>query len=308
MKKPVLVVMAAGMGTRFGGPKQIEPMGKHGELLIDYSIYDAKKAGFEKVIFVVERFLEQDIKDTIGARLEGIMEVEYVRQNLPDTPKGFVTPIERIRPWGTAHAVLAARKLVDGPFAVINSDDYYGPNAFKVMYDFLSNVSEEAEPYQYAMVGYQLGNTVTENGTVSRGVCEVDGNGCLTKVTECRGIEKDGSNARYSEDEGKTWITLPGDATVSMNLWGFTPSFMVEAWARFPDVIIDALLNDPLDREYCLPDVVMQLLDEGKAQVKVLHTPDQWYGVTYKEDKPAVAEAIAKLVADGAYPEDLWQK
>ncbi|MBR4098404.1 MAG: nucleotidyltransferase [Clostridium sp.] len=306
MNKPVLVVMAAGMGSRYGGPKQIDPVGANGELIIDYSIYDAHKAGFETVVFIIERRMEADFREAIGDRLSKFIDVKYVYQKITDTPKGYITPIERIRPWGTCHAVLAARNLVDTPFAVINADDYYGPEAFKTIYDYLSQHPDQDGCYEYAMVGYQLGNTVTENGTVARGVCETDQDGYLTKVTERTKIEKDGDNARYTEDGGKTWTALPGDTVVSMNLWGFNPSFFTEAWNRFTPFLQDALVYDPLDREYYLPSVVSQLIDEGKARVKVLQSKDKWYGVTYKADKPLVVEAIAKLVQDGTYPSKLW--
>jgi len=305
MKKPVLVVMAAGMGSRYGGLKQIDPVGSHGQMILDYSIYDAKRAGFETAIFVIKRELEETFRAAVGSRLDGAVEVKYVFQTLDDLPAGHTVPQGRVKPWGTSHAVLAARHVVDGPFAVINADDYYGPEGFRKIYDYLSTHPDGAR-YEYAMVGYLLGNTVTEHGSVARGICEEDGEQFLKKVTERTHIEKDGEDARFTEDGGATWTSLPGSTVASMNLWGFTRSFLDEAWARFPAFLDAAARKDPLKGEYYLPAVVTPLIEEGKARVKVLRSADKWYGVTYKEDKAAVVEAIARMTAAGLYPDDLW--
>ena len=306
MNKPVLVVMAAGMGSRYGGLKQLDPVGNHGQLIIDYSIYDARRAGFETVVFVIKHEIEDAFKAAIGDRLSRVMDVKYAYQDLTDLPEGYAVPEGRVKPWGTAHAILAARKVIDGPFAVINADDCYGPQGFKAIYDYLSAHPDREGCYEYAMVGYLVGNTVTENGYVARGVCEEDEDGYLLKVTERTHIAKDGENARYTEDEGKTWVELPGDTIVSMNLWGFTKSFLTEAEARFPAFLDRALAENPLKGEYFLPSVVTQLLEEDKARVKVLRSHDKWYGVTYKEDKPMVVSALAEKTAQGLYPDDLW--
>ena len=306
MNKPVLVVMAAGMGSRYGGLKQVDPVGNHGQLIIDYSIYDALRAGFETVVFVIKHEIEETFKAAIGDRLSKVIDVKYAYQELTDLPEGVAVPEGRIKPWGTCHAILAARKVVDGPFAVVNSDDYYGPEAFKAIYDYLSAHPDRPGCYEFAMVGYLLGNTVTENGHVARGVCEEDENGFLKTVTERTHIEKDGDNARFTEDGGETWAALPGNAIVSMNLWGLTDSFFAEAWERFPAFLEHALAEDPLKGEYYLPSVISQLIGEGKARVKVLRSTDKWHGVTYQADKPVVVAAIAEKTASGLYPDDLW--
>ena len=306
MKKPVLVVMAAGMGSRYGGLKQLDPMGGHGQLIIDYSIYDAKRAGFETVVFVIKKANEADFKAGVGHRLSRVMEVQYAYQELEDLPDGYTVPEGRTKPWGTGHAVLAARKVVEGPFAVINADDYYGPQAFQEIYDYLSAHPDTEGTYEYAMVGYLLGNTVTEHGHVARGVCAEDKDHFLNKVVERTHIEKVGEDARYTEDGGATWTALPGDTIVSLNLWGFTESFLREAEARFPVFLDRAMESDPLKGEYFLPSIVDQLLTEGKARVKVLRSRDRWYGVTYQEDKPVVVAAIRAMTERGLYPEDLW--
>ena len=306
MNKPVLVVMAAGMGSRYGGLKQLDPVGNHGQLIIDYSICDARRAGFETVVFVIKRELEREFRSALGDRLSRAMEVKYAFQELSDLPAGYAVPEGRVKPWGTCHAVLAAREALDGPFAVVNSDDYYGPEGFRKIYDYLSAHPDRPGCYEFAMVGYRLGNTVTEHGSVARGVCQEDGEGYLTQVTEHTRIEKDGADARFTEDGGATWGRLSGDTIVSMNLWGFTRSFLDEAQARFPAFLDRTLAENPMKGEYFLPGVVTQLLEEGKARVKVLRSADKWYGVTYREDKPAVVEAIADMTARGLYPDNLW--
>ncbi len=306
MNKPVLVVMAAGMGSRYGGLKQIDPVGNHGQLIIDYAIYDAHRAGFETVVFVIKHEIEDTFKAAIGDRLSRVIDVKYAYQELDDLPAGYAVPQGRIKPWGTAHAILAARKVVDGPFAVVNADDCYGPEGFKAIYDYLENHPDQPGCYEYAMVGYRLGNTVTENGHVARGVCQESEDGFLLRVTEHTHIEKDGADARFTEDGGQTWTPISGGTIVSMNLWGFTRSFLTEAEARFPAFLDRALREDPLKGEYYLPSVVTQLLEEGKARVKVLRSHDKWYGVTYQADKPVVVAAIAEKTAQGLYPDKLW--
>ena len=305
MNKPVLVVMAAGMGSRYGGMKQIDPVGPGGQVIMDYSIYDARRAGFETVIFVIKHEIEDAFRAAIGDRLSRVMDVKYAFQQLDELPQGFSVPEGRVKPWGTCHAVLAARKLIDGPFAVINADDYYGPEAFRVMYDYLSTHTD-GDVYDYCMVSYLLKNTVSENGSVARGVCRADKSGKLADVTERTRIEPFEGGIHYTEDGGETWVTLPGDTPVSMNLWGFGASFLQEAERRFSAWLQENLTKNPLKCEYYLPLVVSSLIDEGRAEVQLLQSTDKWYGVTYKEDKPAVVAAIARKVADGLYPADLW--
>ena len=307
MNKPVLVVMAAGMGSRYGGLKQLEPVGPHGELIIDYSIYDARRAGFETVIFVIKRELEADFRATIGDRLSAHMEVRYAFQELSDLPEGYAVPEGRVKPWGTAQATLAARSLVDGPLAVINADDYYGPEGFRAIYDYLSAHPDQAF-YEYAMVGYLLKNTVTEHGHVARGVCSVDESGYLTDIVERVRIEREGDHARYTEDEGETWSHLDGETPVSMNLWGFSGSFLPETWKRFPAFLENARAQNPEKAEYFLPSVVSELIAERKARVKVLTSNDKWYGVTYQADRPTVVAALQAMTDRGLYPKPLWEE
>ena len=303
--KPVLVIMAAGMGSRYGGLKQLDPVGNHGQLIIDYSIFDARRAGFETVVFVIKPEIEADFKAAIGDRISRVMDVKYAYQLKEDLPEGYSVPAGRTKPWGTAHAALAARNIVDGPFAVINADDYYGPEAYQEIYNYLST-HQDGDMYEYVMVGYLLKNTVTENGTVARGVCEETADHFLTQVTERTKIEK-GEPPRYTEDDGATWTDLSADTIVSMNMWGFTRSFLDEALARFPAFLDKTLAENPEKGEYFLPTVVSQLIDEGKARVKVLRSEDKWYGVTYREDKPTVTAAIADKTAAGLYPDRLWE-
>ena len=306
MKKPVLIIMAAGMGSRYGGLKQLDPVGSHGQLIIDYSIYDARRAGFETVVFVIKPEIEEDFKRCIGDRVSKAMDVHYVYQLKEDLPEGYSVPDVRQKPWGTAHAALAARNVVDGPFAVINADDYYGPEAYQEIYNYLA-AHEDGALYEYVMVGYLLKNTVTENGTVARGVCEETADHFLTRVTERTKIEK-GDPPRFTEDDGQTWTELSGDTIVSMNIWGFTRSFLDEAWKRFPAFLDQALAENPAKAEYFLPTVVSQLIGEGRARVKVLRSEDKWYGVTYREDKPTVVNAIAGKTKAGLYPDRLWEE
>jgi dTDP-glucose pyrophosphorylase len=306
MKKPVLVIMAAGMGSRFGGLKQIAPMDEQGHIIMDFSIFDAKRAGFEKVVFIIKEENEADFREAIGNRIENEIEVAYVYQDLNNIPEGFAVPEGRVKPWGTAHAVLSAMRVVDGPFAVINADDYYGRDAFQKIYDYLST-HEDDDKYRYAMVGYELGNTLTENGHVSRGVCSVDENGYLEKVVERTHIEKRGDGAAFTEDGGETWTDVSVKSTVSMNMWGFTASFMQEIQNGFKAFLTEGLASNPMKCEYYLPTVVSNLLDANKATVAVLTSKDKWYGVTYKEDKPVVVNAIKNMKETGLYPEKLWR-
>ena len=306
MSKPVLIIMAAGMGSRYGGLKQLDPVGNNDQVILDYSIYDAMRAGFETVVFVIKPEIEADFKEAIGDRVSKVMDVKYAFQRKDDLPAGYSVPPERTKPWGTAQAALAARHVVDGPFAVINADDYYGPEAFREIYDYLS-AHPDGGVYEYAMVGYLLKNTVTENGTVARGVCEETADHFLARVTERTRIAK-GDPPRYTEDGGETWTELPADTIVSMNMWGFNRSFLDEAWARFSTFLDKALAENPVKAEYFLPTVVSWLVDEGKARVKVLRSEDKWYGVTYREDKPAVVQAIRAKTASGLYPERLWEE
>lgn len=305
MDKPVLVIMAAGMGSRYGGLKQIDPVDEQGNKIIDFSIYDAIRAGFKKVIFVIKRENEQDFRSCIGDVVKGHIEVEYAFQELSDIPAGQSIPEGRVKPWGTAHAVLSARKLIDGPFAVINADDFYGREAFRVIYDHLSTTNDD-DKYRYAMVGYALKNTLTENGYVSRGICTTDDNGYLTDIVERTHIEKRDDGAVYTEDEGKTYTDISPDSIVSMNMWGFSRSFIDEAEKNFERFFADTVPGNPLKAECYLPGVVDVLLRAGKASVKVLESKDRWFGVTYKEDKPFVTESIRALKDKGEYPEKLW--
>lgn len=303
MNKPVLVIMAAGMGSRYGGMKQIDPVDEQGHIIMDFSIYDAKEAGFEKVVFIIKEENLEDFKQVIGNRVAEKMEVAYVFQKLDNLPDGFEVPEGRVKPWGTGHAVLSAIDVIDGPFAVINADDYYGRQAFKEIYDFLSS-HEDDDKYRYTMVGYVLENTLTENGHVARGVCVTDENGYLTGINERTHIEKRDGGAAYTEDDGKTWVNLPMDAVVSMNMWGFSRSLLDELKAEFPGFLKENIPVNPLKCEYFLPTVVNNLIDQDRATVTVLKSLDRWFGVTYKEDKPVVVAAIRKMEEDGKYPKE----
>ena len=302
MKKPVLVIMAAGMGSRYGGLKQIDPVGRNGEIILDYSLFDAKRAGFEKAIIVIKRENEALFREVIGDRASRQMEIQYAYQEMDDLPEGFSIPEGRKKPWGTGHAVLAARKLVDAPFCAINADDFYGAGAFRALYDFLAEPMAESEN---AMVGYRMRNTVTENGYVARGVCET-ANGFLTSITERTHIEKRGDHAAYTTD-GETYIDLPGDTLVSMNFWGFRKRMMRAFDERFEDFVREILPKNPLKAEYFLPWVADKEMHAGLARVQVLPCEETWYGVTYREDLPRVQAAVADMKAKGVYPKKLWE-
>ena len=308
MNKPVLVVMAAGMGSRFGGLKQLEPIDDNGHVILDYSVYDAHRAGFETVIFVIKQEHEELFREKIGDRMSKVMEVKYAFQRSDDLPEGYSVPEGRVKPWGTAQAVLAVRDLVDGPFAVVNADDYYGPEGYEEIYNYLLHHPDTPVMYEYAMVGYLLKNTVTENGSVARGICTETADGYLHSVVERTKIVKGELNPRFTEDDGETWHDLSCDDIVSMNLWGFQKSYLEEAWAGFPAFLDKAIAENPLKGEYYLPAVVSSLLSRHKARVKVLRSNDRWYGVTYKADKPGVMEALKDLREKGLYPENLWEE
>lgn len=303
MSEPALVIMAAGMGSRYGGLKQMDPMDEQGHLIIDFSIYDAIRAGFKKIVFIIKEENQAIFREKIGDRIGREADVSYAFQKLDDIPEDFQIPEGRVKPWGTGHAVLAARKILNGPFAVINSDDYYGSQAFKLIYDYLT-CHKDDEFYRFAMVGYHVANTVTENGYVSRGVCTTDREGFLTSITERTRIEKRPEGIAFTEDDGQTWNHLEDDTPVSMNMWGFSESFLGELEKRFPAFLEKGLKENPLKCEYFLPFVVDELLEEKKATVKVLKTPDKWYGVTYKEDKETVVAAFDRMKKEGLYPEN----
>ncbi len=306
MQKPVLVIMAAGMGSRYGGLKQIDPVDADGHIIMDFSIFDAKRAGFEKVVFIIKKAIEKEFKEGIGNRISEYMDVDYVYQELDTLPEGFEVPEGREKPFGTGHAILSCKDVVKGPFAVINADDYYGVHAFQEIYQYLS-VNEDDEKYRYAMVGYILSNTLTENGYVSRGICETDAEGYLTGITERTHIENRENGVAYTEDDGVNWTPLSAESIASMNLFGFTASMLNELEAGFPRFLETGLKENPMKCEYFLPSVVGELIEQDKATVKVLKSTDRWYGITYKEDKQAVVDAIKRLKEEGVYPEHLWK-
>ncbi len=302
-KKPVLVVMAAGMGSRYGGLKQMDAVGNCGEAILDFSIYDAHAAGFETIVLIIKEAIREDFMELVGKRLEKApVEIRYAYQELDKLPEGYSVPEGRTKPWGTAHAILCAKEAVDGaPFAVINADDYYGKNAFKTIYDALSN----AEGFDHCMVGYELSKTVTEHGSVARGVCCVDEKGFLVEVTERTRIEQCPGGIHFTED-GENWTDLAPDTTVSMNMWGFTSSYMAAVEAGFAAFLDKAMETNPMKGEYFLPTVVTQMLNAGNTKVMVFTTPDRWYGVTYAADKPIIVAALKELTDKGIYPYSLW--
>ena len=304
MKDITLVIMAAGMGSRYGGLKQIDPIGPNGEIIIDYSIYDAVNAGFNKIVFIIKKEIEKDFKEVIGDKISKKVKVEYVYQDINDLPQGYSAPKDRVKPWGTGHAVLSCKGIVTEPFAVINADDYYGAEAFKLLYNELSKFVNNNDHYNFCMVGYNVANTLTENGHVARGVCELTEDSQLANIVERTRIEKKTDKIMFTED-GESWTEIAQNSTVSMNCWGFTSHMIDELQSRFCKFLDDS--KDNISKaEYFLPFVVDELIKENKASVKVLKTDEKWYGVTYKDDKEKVVSAIANMIKDGKYPERLW--
>ena len=300
MKNPELVILAAGMGSRYGGCKQIDSMDEYGHIIIDYSIYDAIKAGFRDITFIIKKEIEKDFREVMDPHLAGKdVNVKYVFQELYKLPEGYSIPDGRVKPWGTAHALMCCLGTVEGPFAVINADDYYGANAFKKIYEFLKTEQPADGKNHFAMVGYRVKNTVTEKGTVSRGVCQYD-DGMLTEIVERTKIAYEGGRIYYIEGENE--VELDPNTLVSMNLWGFTPAYLEECKKRFPAFLDENVPKNPQKCEYLLPTLVADLIREGSADVTVLENTDKWYGVTYKEDKAEVVEAFKQLIADGVYP------
>lgn len=306
MKKTSLVIMAAGIGSRFGGGiKQLEPVGPGGEIIMDYSIHDALEAGFDKIIFIIRRDLEKDFKEIIGNRIEKIASVEYAYQEMDDLPEGFSVPEGRKKPWGTGQAILAARDLIKEPFLVINADDYYGKEGFKIVHDYMVNEMDESrDSFDMCMAGFILSNTLSENGGVTRGVCTVDGNGSLAKVTETYNIYRDSDGMHASDNDGNP-VHVDADQHVSMNMFGLPASFVKKLEKGFPEFLSGVKEGD-LKAEYLLPAMIDACIHEGKGTVRVLETKDKWFGVTYKEDKPSVVASIRKLVDEGVYPEKLF--
>ena len=303
MNKPTLIIMAAGMGSRFGGNKQITPVDDAGHLIIDFSIYDAVRAGFGRVICVIKPEMEADFRRAIGDRVARRVELRYAYQQLTALPEGFTVPEGRTKPWGTGHAVLCALPQVEGPFAVINADDFYGRTAFEAAARFLT---AEGDANEHAMVGYNIENTLTENGSVSRGVCAADGEGYLTDVVERTRIEPRPGGAAFTEDDGATWTFVPAGTPVSMNLWAFR-SGVLEAFPRmFEAFLREGARANPLKAEFYLPSVPRELIRTGAGRVRLLTTGERWYGVTYREDAARVRKALADMKAAGVYPENLW--
>ena len=300
MQEPTLVILAAGMGSRFGGLKQITAVDDHGHAIIDFSLFDAYRAGFRKVVFIIKHEIEEDFKNAIGRRMEKYFDVSYVFQQLDRLPEGYSVPEGRVKPWGTGHAVSCCAGVVDGPFAVINADDFYGPSAYSFLFDFLK---EERADNEHAMVAYELRKTVTENGSVARGICSVE-NGYLTDVVERTHIEKRGDDAAYTED-GVNFVPVSGDVPVSMNFWGFGKAMLQELNDRFPAWLDENLPKNPLKCEYFLPFVANAVIKEGKGSVRILNCHETWHGITYKEDMDGVVNYIAELRRQGVYPEAL---
>ena len=304
-KEPILLVMAAGMGSRYGGLKQMDPVGPDGEAILHYSVYDAKRAGFKRVIFLIKHEIEADFKALVGSRVEPYMEVRYAFQQLDKLPAPYTVPEGRTKPWGTGHAVLCCKELIDAPFCVVNADDYYGVDAFRTAYDFLKDAQDD-ERKHYMMVGYLLKNTVTDNGHVARGVCTTDADNNLVSICERTHIISTCDGPLFTED-GTHYELLSPDVYVSMNLWGFTPSLLDALEAGFPAFLDQALAANPMKGEYFLPTVVGNMLKGGTADARLLPSHDKWYGVTYKEDKPVVKEALAAMAEAGLYPRPLWK-
>lgn len=303
MCKTTLVIMAAGLGSRFGGIKQLEPVGPSGEIIMDYSIYDAIKAGFGKVVFIIREDIEEEFKEVIGNRISKMIDTEYVIQDIHNLPEGFSVPEGRKKPWGTGHAVLSCKGVVDGPFVVINADDYYGKEAFAKVNAYLQNPDQIPQKYNFCMAGFRLGNTLSDHGTVTRGICDVDENQVLRDVNETFDIAKDGDMASATRN-GES-LRIPLDQPASMNMWGFTADFINELDQRFAS-FLEGIGGNEMKAEYLLPSIVDDLIKEGSARVKVLDTKDKWFGVTYQEDKQIVKESLQNLVSEGVYPQNLF--
>ncbi len=305
--KPILVVMAAGMGSRYGGLKQIDPVGSQGESILDYSLYDAWRAGFKTAVIIIKEAIREDFMLTVGKRLEACpLEIRYAYQELSNLPDGFTLPENRVKPFGTGHAILCAKDAIgDAPFAVINADDYYGCSAFQAIYDRLCQAAD-GQFFDYCMVGYYLRNTLSDNGGVARGICHLDGDGYLDRLRECIGIEGCGDHARYPVGDGQ-WENVELDTLVSMNMFGFTPSILTALSQDFVKFLTNELPKNPEKAEFFLPTVVNRLMADGKAKVKVLSSADRWYGVTYAADKPLVVAALAEKTKEGLYPDGLWK-
>ncbi len=300
MSKPVLVILAAGMGSRYGGMKQIDGVGSHGEPIIEFSIFDAKEAGFEKVVLIIRREHEELFRQALTDRISKGIEVAFAYQDMNDIPEGIEIPEGRVKPWGTTHALLACRNVVDGPFAILNADDFYGKDAYRVIYNYLNN---EITDDNYAMVGYECRKTLTDNGTVTRGVCETE-DGYLTSIVEIQKIARKDGKAVYEKDG--EWVDLPDDTLVSMNFWGFTPKIFEECQKLFADFLKPAIEANPLKCEHVIPTAVGELVKQGVCKVKVLSSKDAWFGVTYQEDKPGVVARIQEMKDNGTYPDVLW--
>ncbi len=303
MKAPILVVLAAGMGSRYGGLKQIDPIGPNGEIILELSVFDAIRAGFEKVVFIIKHEIEKDFKEAIGNKLSQYIEVDYVFQDITKLPQGCEVPEGRVKPWGTAHAIMCCKEAINAPFAVINADDYYGQDGFKSLFNFLTTSTNEDE---YAMVGYVLANTVSEYGSVARGVCCIE-DGKLANVRELTKIEVHGENIEHSTDDGSTWETLDKDSLVSMNMWAFKENVMERFESRFIEFFNEEVATNTMKSEYFIPVEIGRMLKQGEVEVKMLSSNDKWYGVTYQEDKPMVKAGIKKLINEGKYPQPLWK-
>ena len=303
-KEPVLVVMAAGMGSRYGGLKQIDPVGSQGEAILDYSLYDAYRAGFRTAVIIIKEAIKKDFMETVGKRLQNCpLEIRYAYQELNMLPDGYTVPDGRTKPWGTTHAVLCAAEAIDGaPFVVLNADDYYGPNSFRVAFEALKNNTESDRCF---MIGYEVGKTVSDHGSVTRGICQMDSHGYLKEIVECKNVEKYEGRIRIPYEGG--WMALDKETPVSMNMWGYTPAFLKEIEARFPAFLTNDVPKNPAKAEFFLPRTVSELLEEGKATVKVLRSDDKWYGVTYAADKPQVVAALKEMTEKGMYPDGLWK-
>lgn len=304
-KEPILLIMAAGMGSRYGGLKQMDPVGPGGETILDYSVFDARRAGFKRVVFLIKHAIEEDFRRLVGDRISRHMEVSYAFQELDRLPAGYRVPEGRVKPYGTGHAVLCCSELIDAPFAAINADDYYGPHAFQAAYEELKKAPEGGKE-RFFMVAYRLKNTLTENGYVARGVCEANPDGTLKDIHERTHIISTCDGPLYTED-GETYRKLSPDSPVSMNMWGFTPALVRELEARFPAFLDTTLKENPLKGEFFLPFVVNELLEEGRATVRLLSSEDRWWGVTYQEDRPQVKAALRRLSEEGLYPSPLWE-